>query len=137
MDEAVLHSTINTLSVATIIMSVIVLLALGAIAVMYRHFHKIARQQDATIEMLRTDLLAVDSDPTDIDCRIEKLEKKAKFLSRRQYLYEVRQMQDKNYERAKNMINRGDDVNKVIKECKITKTEAELILLANRMNRVA
>ena len=46
-------------------------------------------------------------------------------------------MQDKNYERAKNMINRGDDVSKVIKDCKITKTEAELILLANRMNRVA
>jgi hypothetical protein len=35
------------------------------------------------------------------------------------------------------MINRGEAVEKVIKECKITKTEAELILLANRMNRVA
>lgn len=137
MNEAVLQSTINSLSVATIVMSVIVLLSLAAVAVMYRHFHKITLQQDATIELLRNDLSALGSGSTGVDSRIEKLEKKAKYLSRRQYLYEVRQMQDKNYERAKNMINRGDKVSKVIKECKITATEAELILLANRMNRVA
>jgi len=137
VNESVLQSSINSLSVATIVMSVIVLLSLTAIAVMYRHFHKIALQQDSTIDKLRNDLSAMSSGSTGVDNRVEKLEKKAKFLSRRQYLYEVRQMQDKNYERAKNMINRGDDVNKVIKECKITKTEAELILLANRMNRVA
>lgn len=137
MNQAVLQSTINSLSVATIVMSIMVLLSLTAIAVMYRHFYKITHQQDATIDSLRHDLIALGSGSTDVDSRIEKLEKKAKFLSRRQYLYEVRQMKDKNYERAKNMINRGDEVNKVIKECKITKTEAELILLANRMNRVA
>jgi len=137
VNETVLQSTINSLSVATIVMSVIVLLSLGAIAVMYRHFHKIALQQDTTIDKLRNDLSAMSSGSLDVDGRIEKLERKAKYLSRRQYLYEVRQMQDKNYERAKNMINRGDKVSNVIKECKITKTEAELILLANRMNRVA
>lgn len=137
MNQAVLQSTINSLSVAMIVMSIIVLLSLTAIAVMYRHFHKITHQQDATIDSLRKDLSALGSGDADVDSRIEKLEKKAKFLSRRQYLYEVRQMKDKNYERAKNMINRGDEVSKVIKECKITKTEAELILLANRMNRVA
>jgi hypothetical protein len=118
-------------------MAVMVLLSLAAMVVMYRHFHKIALQQDATINTLRGDLNALCSGGVSVGNRVEKLEKKAKLLSRRQYLYEVRQMQDKNYERAKNMINRGEAVEKVIKECKITKTEAELILLANRMNRVA
>lgn len=137
MNEAVLQSTINSLSIVTIAMSVIVLLSLAAITIMYRHFQKITQQQDTTIELLRNDLSSMSSGSTDVDGRIDKLEKKAKYLSRRQYLYEVRQMQDKNYERAKNMINRGEKVSKVIKECKITATEAELILLANRMNRVA
>jgi hypothetical protein len=118
-------------------MAVMVLLSLAAMVVMYRHFHKITLQQDATINTLRGDLNALCSGSVSVGNRVEKLEKKAKLLSRRQYLYEVRQMQDKNYERAKNMINRGEAVEKVIKECKITKTEAELILLANRMNRVA
>lgn len=137
MNGVVLQSSINSLSLATIVLAVIVLLSLAAMAVMYRHFHKLYSQQDAIIGQLRNDLGIVRSESEDVDQRIGKLEKKAKFLSRRQYLYEVRQMQDKNYERAKNMINRGDEVSKVIKECKITKTEAELILLANRMNRVA
>ena len=137
MNDAVLQSTINSLSIVTIAMSVIVLLSLAAITIMYRHFQKITQQQDTTIELLRNDLSSMSSGSTDVDGRIDKLEKKAKYLSRRQYLYEVRQMQDKNYERAKNMINRGEKVSKVIKECKITATEAELILLANRMNRVA
>ncbi len=137
MNGVVLQSSINSLSLATIVLAVIVLLSLAAMAVMYRHFHKLYSQQDAIIGQLRNDLGIARSESEDVDQRIGKLEKKAKFLSRRQYLYEVRQMQDKNYERAKNMINRGDEVSKVIKECKITKTEAELILLANRMNRVA
>lgn len=137
MNAAVIQSTTNSLAVATITMAVMVLLSLVAMIVMYRHFHKLTRQQDDTIKRLGTDLDAIASGSVGVGNRVEKLEKKAKLLSRRQYLYEVRQMQDKNYERAKGMINRGEPVDKVIKECKITATEAELILLANRMNRVA
>jgi biopolymer transport protein ExbB/TolQ len=137
MNTAVIESTTNSLAIATITMAVMVLLSLVAMALMYRHFHKLSLQQDATINSLRDELDAITSGSVGIGNRVDKLEKKAKLLSRRQYLYEVRQMQDKNYERAKGMINRGEPVEKVIKECKITKTEAELILLANRMNRVA
>ncbi|WP_455207104.1 DUF2802 domain-containing protein [Kaarinaea lacus] len=137
MNAAVIQSTTNSLAVATIAMAVMVLLSLVAMVFMYRHFHKLGQQQSATITMLHNDLNAITSGSAGVGNRVEKLEKKIKLLARRQYLYEVRQMQDKNYERAKGMINRGEDVAKVIKECKITKTEAELILLANRMNRVA
>ncbi|WP_455220698.1 DUF2802 domain-containing protein [Kaarinaea lacus] len=137
MNAAVIQSTTNSLAVATITMAVMVLLSLVAMVFMYRHFHKLSRQQDETIKRLCADLDAVTSGNVGVGKLVEKLEKKTKLLSRRQYLYEVRQMQDKNYERAKGMINRGEPVEKVIKECKITATEAELIILANRMNRVA
>jgi len=137
MNAAVIQSTTNSLAVATITMAVMVLLSLVAMVFMYRHFHKLARLQDGTIKQLREEFNAITSGNGEEDKRVERLEKKAKFLSRRQYLYEVRLMQDKNYERAKGMIQRGEPVDKVIKECKITATEAELILLANRMNRVA
>jgi len=137
MNPAVIESTTNSLAVATITMAVMVLLSLVAMVFMYRHFHKLAKLQDSTIKQLREEFKAITSGNGGEDKRVERLEKKAKFLSRRQYLYEVRLMQDKNYERAKGMIQRGEPVDKVIKECKITATEAELILLANRMNRVA
>ncbi|HEY5602704.1 MAG TPA: DUF2802 domain-containing protein [Gammaproteobacteria bacterium] len=137
MDVAAIQSTTNSLAAATIAMAVMVLLSLVAMALMYRYIQKITSQQDATIDALRHNLNELDSGSAGVGSRVDKLEKKIKLLSRRQYLYEVRQMQDKNYERAKNMINRGDAVEKVIKECKITKTEAELILLAIRMSRVA
>jgi len=137
MNAATIVSTTNSLAVATIAMAVMVLLAMVAMVFMYRHFHKHSLRQDEKIKKLRDEIKVLGSGSVGAGSRIEKLEKKAKLLSRRQYLYEVRQMQDKNYERAKGMINRGEPVEKVIKECKITKTEAELILLANRMNRVA
>ena len=66
-----------------------------------------------------------------------KTEFKIKQIVRRQYLYEVQQMKNKDYERAKAMISQGEKVDKVVKDCKMTVTEVELIMLANRMNRVA
>jgi hypothetical protein len=137
MTEAIAHSINNTLTLATLAMSMMVVLSLVAMVIMYRHFNRIIRHQDQTISELQCDLGALCSGALGVGQRLEKAEKKMKYLARRQYLYEVQRMKNKNYERAKSMIVRGDDVQKVIDECKITKTEAELILLANRINRVA
>jgi hypothetical protein len=137
MTDAIMHSINNTLTLATLAMSMMVVLSLIAMVVMYRHFNRIIRHQDETIAALQCDFGALCSGAVGVGHRLEKAEKKVKQLARRQYLYEVQQMKNKNYERAKNMILRGDDVQKVIDECKITKTEAELILLASRINRVA
>ena len=137
MNEAVLHSISNTLTIATLAMSLMVVLSLIAMVFMYRHFNKIIRHQDEIIESMQDDFGALCSGAVGVGNRLEKAERKVKQLARRQYLYEVQQMKNKNYEKAKTMINRGDDVQKVISDCKITPTEAELILLANRINRVA
>ena len=110
---------------------------LVAMVLMYRYFHHIAQQQSETIAVLQKHVSSLRSGAIGVLNRQEKADRKFKQLARRQYLYEVQQMKSKNYERAKTMISRGEDVRKVIENCKITKTEAELILLANRMNRVA
>ena len=86
MNGVVLQSTINSLSLATVAMSIIMLMSLTAIVVMYRHFHKLVAQQDAIIGQLRNDLGQLHSGSEHVDNRLDKLEKKAKFLSRRQYL---------------------------------------------------
>ncbi|MGD8640521.1 MAG: DUF2802 domain-containing protein [Gammaproteobacteria bacterium] len=137
MNDAVMQAINNTLTAATLGMSLMVVLSLIAMVVMYRHFNKIIRHQDETIETLQNDFGALCAGAVGVGNRLDKTEKKVKQLARRQYLYEVQQMKNKNYEQAKNRILRGDDVDKVINDCKITKTEAELILLANRINRVA
>lgn len=138
MTEEVVQTSISSvLASATIMMAALIVLMLVAMVLMYRYFHHVAQQQSETIAVLQKHVSTLRSGAVGVLNRQEKADRKFKHLARRQYLYEVQQMKNKNYERAKTMISRGEDVRKVIENCKITKTEAELILLANRMNRVA
>ncbi|WP_455375420.1 DUF2802 domain-containing protein [Kaarinaea lacus] len=138
MNEVVVETSITGILVsATIMMAVLVVLALIAMTIMYRYFNQVARQQSQIIEELQKDVNSLAVDAKQTGKRLFKSENKFNQLARRQYLYEVQQMKNRNYERAKDMINRGENVKKVVENCKITKTEAELILLANKMNKVA
>jgi len=138
MNEVVVETSVTgILASATIMMAAILVLALVAITLMYRYFHQVSQHQSEIIEELQNDVKALSSGSVGLNRRVDRSEQKFKQLSRRQYLYEVQQMKSKNYERAKHMISRGEKVSKVLENCKITKTEAELILLANRMNKVA
>lgn len=138
MNEVVVETSITGILVsATVMMAVLVVLSLVAMIIMYRYFNQIAHQQSEIIEDLQKDINALGENVRSNGKRLFKSEHKFNQLARRQYLYEVQQMKNRNYERAKDMINRGENVKKVVENCKITKTEAELILLANKMNKVA
>lgn len=138
MNEVVVDTSVTgILASATILMAAILVLALVAMTLMYRYFHQVSRQQSDVIQELQNDVKALSSGTVGINRRVDRFEQKFKQLSRRQYLYEVQQMKSKNYERAKYLITRGEKVSKVLENCKISKTEAELIMLANRMNKVA
>ena len=138
MKEVVVDTSVTGMLVSTtIIMAVLVVLALVAMTIMYRYFNQVARQQSELIEELHNDIQLLGNDAKITSKRLLKSENRYNQLARRQYLYEVQQMKNRNYERAKDMINRGENVKNVIENCKITKIEAELILLANKMNKVA
>ena len=138
MKEVVVDTSVTGMLVSTtIMMAVLVILALVAMTIMYRYFNQIARQQSELIEELQNDIQSLGNETKITGKRLLKSENRYNQLARRQYLYEVQQMKNRNYERAKDMINRGENVKNVIENCKITKIEAELILLANKMNRVA
>jgi len=138
MNELVVQSSSQgMLAIAVMLLGVIVVLALAGMVFMYRYFNKIVHQQNELLDNLQKELHSVNAGTAYNGARMDKSELKIKLLARRQYLYETQQMKKKNYERAKTMIQRGDKVDKVITDCNITKTEAELILLAHRMNKVA
>lgn len=136
-EVAVETSVTGILASATIMMAALVVLSLIAITLMYRYFNQIANQQNQVIDELKQQLDIIKGDARETGKRLNKTDSRFKQLARRQYLYEVQQMKSRDYERAKNMINRGENVKTVLASCNITKTEAELILLANKMNKVA
>jgi len=138
MKEVVVETSVTGILVsATVMMAVLVVLSLIAMTIMYRYFNQVSRQQSEIIDALQKDINVLGENAKSTGKRLFKSENKFDQLARRQYLYEVQQMKNRNYERAKDMINRGENVKKVVENCKITKTEAELILLANKMNKVA
>lgn len=138
MKEVVVETSVTGILVsATVIMAVLVVLSLVAMTIMYRYFNQVARQQSEIIEDLQKDINALGKNARSTGKRLFKSENKFNQLARRQYLYEVQQMKNRNYERAKDMINRGENVKEVVENCNISKTEVELILLANKMNKVA
>jgi len=138
MNEVAVETSVTGILVSTtILMGALVILALVAITLMYRYFNQVVHQQGEVIEDLQNELKDLKQGSNVTSKRIQISENRLKQLARRQYLYEVQQMKNQNYEKAKEMINRGENVSKVVENCKITKTEVELILLANKMNKVA
>ena len=138
MNEVVVDTSVTgMLASATLLTGIMLILSLVAMTLMYRYFQQISRQQNKIIKELQDDIRSLSSGAHGIDKRLNRFEQKFKQLSRRQYLYEVQQMKNKNYERAKDMIISGEKVSKVVANCQLSKTEAELILLANKMNKVA
>lgn len=136
-EVAVETSITSVLASATIMMAALVVLSLIAMTLMYRYFNQISRQQNKVIEELKKQMDVVAMGVKNSEKRHIRSDNKFKQLARRQYLYEVQQMKSRDYERAKAMISRGEDIKTVLASCNITKTEAELILLANKMNKVA
>lgn len=136
-EVAVETSVTSILASATILMAALVVLTLIAVTLMYRYFNNVSKQQNKLIEELQKEVDVMASCTRDAEKRLNRSDYKFKQLARRQYLYETQQMKNRNYEKAKNMILRGENVKTVLSTCNITKTEAELILLANKMNKVA
>lgn len=144
MNEVAVEATVTSLTSmtgilasTTILMGALVLLSIIAMTLMYRYFNKVARQQNQIIEELKGEIDSISLGGRDVAKRLNRTDNKLKQLARRQYLYEIQQMKNRDYERAKKLITRGENVNKVLANCNITKTEAELIMLANKMNKVA
>lgn len=138
MKEVAVETSITGVLVSsTILMGVLVVLSLVAITLMYRYFNQIARHQNEVIQDLEKEIKQLSEGALTANKRLLRSENRFKQLARRQYLYEVQQMKNHNYQKAKDMILRGEKVNKVIENCKISRSEAELILLANKMNKVA
>lgn len=136
-EVAVETSITGILASATIMMAIMVLLSLVAMTLMYRYFNQVARQQNEIIEGLQKEVARIAVNTKDTGKRINLSDNKLKQLARRQYLYEVQQMKNRDYERAKSMIHRGENIKNVLASCNITKTEVELIVLAHKMNKVA
>lgn len=136
-EVAVETSVTGILASATIMMAALVVLSLIAITLMYRYFNQVSKQQSQIIEELKKQMAGIAVNTRETGKRLNRTDNKFKQLARRQYLYEVQQMKSRDYERAKNMISRGENMKTVLASCNITKTEAELILLANKMNKVA
>lgn len=126
----------NPLALATLLLSAILLLALLAMAVMYRHFHKTLFAQESQIRVMQDDISALCSGAVGVGQHLSELEERSKIILQRQEQLELHEAPERTYKQAIKMAQRGADLDEVISDCGIARGEAELILLASRMDRL-
>jgi len=137
MNSALFSVPTTSLALATLTMSAILLLTLVGMVVLYRHFNHVLSQQETTISMLREDLSALCSGAIGIGEHVTRLEDNARSLTVRQDKLEMQEAPERSYKQALKMAQRGAQLNEVIEDCGIARGEAELILLANRLDKAS
>jgi len=137
MNSALFSVPVTSLALATLAMSAILLLTLVAVAMLYRHFNNVFTQQETTIAILKEDLSALCSGAIGIGEHVSRLEENARSLTVRQDKLEMQEAPERSYKQALKMAQRGAALSDVIEDCGIARGEAELILLANRLDKAS
>ncbi|NOZ52269.1 MAG: DUF2802 domain-containing protein [Gammaproteobacteria bacterium] len=137
MNSVLSSVPVTSLALATLAMSAISMLILIAMVIMYRYFNKMLNQQEITIEILKDDLSALCAGAIGIGEHVARLEENSRSLTVRQDKLEMQEAPERSYKQALKMAQRGAELNEVIKDCGIAHGEAELILLANRLDKAS
>ena len=125
------------LTLATILMGVIVIFSIIAITYLYHYFNGLVDQQQSTISFLREEIGSVGADLGRLSDRIAKLEKNSETRNQLQPVKKEHDGKDKNIAKAKQLLNDGANLDIIIEECQLAQGEADLVRLANRMDRLA
>jgi len=116
--------------IATVLLSMMFLLLL----VMVVKLKKSQFEQAAVIENLQGSLNAVCSGVVGIGEHLSMLEDRSRLMMERQEKFELHGGSSTNYKFAMKMAKGGAKIEEVIEDCDMPIGEAELVLLANKLN---
>jgi predicted nucleic acid-binding Zn-ribbon protein len=97
---------------------------------------RLERQQDA-LKALRTDVNAVCAGAVSVGEHLAQLEQRAHQLVQRQDQLEMHEPSGQSYRHAVKMLRKGVELDEVISDCGLARGEAELIALAQRLDKAS
>ena len=120
-------------SLATVLMGVLIILSLMAITYLYHYFNGLLSQQQSIINSLRKEIEELDSSIKKDREKLAQFEKSVDTKNRQQQFPNI---DNSNFDKAKKLLQKGTALDQVASDCKLAQGEAELVKLANRMDRL-
>jgi hypothetical protein len=117
-------------------------LATALVALAYA-FSTIARlrsrleQQSDMLKSLQQDVATVCSGAVNMGGHLAKLEQRTHQLQQRQDQLELQEPASQSYRHAAKMLHKGADLEEVVHDCGLARGEAELIALAQRLEKAS
>jgi hypothetical protein len=94
-------------------------------------------EQDAVIQAIQADVSAICTGAVGLGEHMAHLEQRATQLDRRQEKIELQGGSVQNYHVAKNLLRKGARVEEVMADCGMSRGEAELVALAQRIRKAS
>ncbi len=114
--------------------------AIGALVVTYaanaRLRQQLAQQQES-LRSLQTDMAAMCSGAVMAGQRLAQVEQRSERLSRRQDELESRDAEGQHYRQAVKLMGKGAQLDEVMEDCGLARGEAELLVLAQRLEQAS
>lgn len=127
------------LSLSALALAVIAIVWLALIAMRERQR---AREQSSKLETVQSDMRALCNAAVQVGERVNRLEQTAKQLQQRQQELGVRQdkmvlaePEERTYEQAIRMAQKGAALEEIMEICDLSRGEAELITMMHRLDR--
>lgn len=131
------HTAIGLLTLATILMGVMVILSIIAITYLYHYFSGMADQHQTALNLLHDEISSISTEMLTLREKVELLERRPDRLDASEHSLESVKGKDKDIEKAKQLLDKGAGLDVVIEECQLAQGEADLVRLANQMDRLA
>ncbi len=112
-----------------------------AISIMLWHRN---RQQATQLQLLKnessefhTDLAALCTGAVGLGSRVSRIENRSRRLKSRQEQLEMRDIEQRPYDRAIRMVHNGDAIDEIMEVCNLCRNEADLILTMHRVDQAS
>ena len=136
MMNAIANLTPQLIISTVIIGGTFFLISLTALAVMYNHFHKTIAHNRETIRRMQEDLSAMCKGAIGVGEHLARLEERTRGLIQRQDQLEMQEAPERSFKQAIKMVRNGANLDQLISDCGLARGEAELVMLANNLDRV-
>ena len=117
--------------------SAIACFSIIVLSILALKMRKELRQQETLIDRMQDDLNAICSGAVGVGEHLANLQVQARDLKQRQEQLELQGSSDSSYKYALKMARNGARLEEVIEDCGIAQGEAELVFLANQMDKAS
>lgn len=126
----------NDIAVMVYLSPVIFITLFIVFSVIIFRLRKMLHAHAQVIVDLQENINAICSGAVGLGEHMQVLEDRCRLLMSQQEKFELHESPDRNYKYALRMVQNGAQIEEVIEDCGIAQGEAELVLLANRMDKL-